>query len=202
MRLNTRELQNDKEFELLLKLEHSNLAEFAVENYNRKSVVRSFLNLSMLLVSLLIAVVIFKRGYSFSYIFQSFGFACLTFIPLIPFHELVHGLAYKYFGATDVRYHAMLSKLMFYAVAHGFVVDEKEFTIVAIAPFVAINLISLAIFLTFPGQLLFALFIILINLTTCSGDFALLNYVWHNRWKKVYTYDDDDNQVSYFYSVR
>jgi hypothetical protein len=33
----------------------------------------------------------------------------------------------------------------------------------------------------------------------CAGDFALLNFYWLNRHKNIYTWDDADQKMAYFY---
>jgi hypothetical protein len=33
----------------------------------------------------------------------------------------------------------------------------------------------------------------------CAGDFSLLNFYWINRDKKIYTWDDADQKMAYFY---
>jgi hypothetical protein len=33
----------------------------------------------------------------------------------------------------------------------------------------------------------------------CAGDFALLNFYFLNRNKKIYTWDDVDKKEAYFY---
>ena len=94
-----------------------------------------------------------------------------------------------------------LKKFYFLAMADQFVVNKREFQIVALAPFVIIS--SLAIIgLFFVGSLWsFAMLgILLMHTACCSGDFAMLSYFDFHKDKTVVTYDDKENKVSYFYS--
>ena len=67
-----------------------------------------------------------------------------------------------------------LNQYMFYVTAHRHVATPIQFRIVAIIPF-------------------------FIHTTMCTGDFAMLNFYWLNKKKKIYTWDDADQKVAYFY---
>jgi len=125
-----------------------------------------------------------------------YGFAIALLI--IPLHEWIHGLAYKYVGAKEISYTANWKKFYFTAQADHFVVNEKEFRLVAFAPFVVITSLALAIGLAF-GQYLLMLGLIFAHTTMCSGDFALVSYFYQNRGKGLVTYDDYSNQIAYFF---
>ena len=119
---------------------------------------------------------------------------------LVPLHEYIHVLAYKSQGATNTSYDANLKKFYFMALADKFVANKKEFEVVALAPFTSITTI-LIIFL-FVVSHTWALTIVGILLThtaMCSGDFGLLSYFEFHKDKKVVTFDDVENKVSYFY---
>jgi hypothetical protein len=38
-----------------------------------------------------------------------------------------------------------------------------------------------------------------VHATMCAGDFAMLNFYFLNRGKKIYTWDDFDKKMAYFY---
>jgi hypothetical protein len=38
-----------------------------------------------------------------------------------------------------------------------------------------------------------------VHATMCAGDAALLNFYFVNRDKKIYTWDDADEKMAYFY---
>lgn len=128
-----------------------------------------------------------------------FGMGFAIAFALIPLHEFIHVLAYKIRGAKQTSYDANWKKFYFMAVAHRFVANYKDFLVVALAPFVVISL-ALICLMTAAGPdwdrtiagILFA------HAAMCSGDFALLSYMFKYRKKEMVTYDDAENKVSYF----
>ncbi|MBK7637511.1 MAG: DUF3267 domain-containing protein [Saprospiraceae bacterium] len=85
-----------------------------------------------------------KFGDCVSYLSFGIIFAFL----LILVHEYIHVLAYKSQGANRTSYDSNWKKLYFMALADKFVANKKEFSIVALAPFVVINsILILGLFL-------------------------------------------------------
>jgi hypothetical protein len=123
----------------------------------------------------------------------------LTF-TLVPFHEWIHGLAYKLQGAKNTSYDVHLKKFYFLAIADKFVTSKREFKIIALAPFLIISITLLMVsFLTEDPWKVTLFTTLLIHSIACSGDFALLSYFEFNKKKNVVTYDDKENKVSFFY---
>lgn len=123
----------------------------------------------------------------------------LVFLLVVP-HELLHGLAYKLVGAPRVSYGANLKKLMFFAIADGFVANFKEFRLVALTPFVVISISFLASFLFAPSSWYFTIYTMLTAHTTfCSGDFGLLNYMLRFRDHGIVTVDFKNEKKSAFW---
>lgn len=119
---------------------------------------------------------------------------------VIPFHEGFHGLAYKIAGAPKIHFGADLKQMIFYVSAHKYVIGRKQFYFVALAPFVMINIILLAIyFLTgWPG-LHTVLFFLLFHNIMCIGDFAMISFYQKHDEKELFTFDDLEKRVSYIY---
>lgn len=141
-----------------------------------------------------------QQKLAFSAWIQNFGYAVICFVALVPIHEALHGAVYKAFGASDVRYNISLRQFYAYAIAHHFVADRREFTWVALTPFVVINsLLILAAAFWSPAQF-FLLGVLLVHTAGTSGDFAMLNYLWLNRHQEVFTYDDAISHTSYIYA--
>lgn len=199
-RISSSELNDPARFRHLLTIEHTSILPFVQEYYlfRRNRVVWSHY-----LLSLICVVGVFWAGIAFgassSAWFKALGLAILGFIILIPIHEGIHGLVYLALGARDVRFGGSLRILAFYAVAHDFVVGENEFAWLALAPFLVINGGLLVLALTSPGLRLFALVLSLLHLSAVSGDWAMLSFLWEHRGAPVYTYDDADGRISYFY---
>lgn len=128
--------------------------------------------------------------------------AVLGMFALIPPHELIHGLVYRAQGAKDVRYGGSLRKLYFYAIAHHFVARTSQMVIVALAPLVVISGLCILLAVISPPASPFALALLFMHATAASGDFAILSYLWEQRRKTIYTFDDANTRKSYFYILK
>ncbi len=186
------------------RLVHDELIPFVRKYIKKKTRISFFQSAVHVLIIMAIAFFFWKNYQSESF---NFGKGLLylyagasMIIVLIPLHELVHGLAYKAFGAPNVSYDMKLKKFQFLAVADQFVANKKEFRIVAIAPFLVITL-AICLPLLFLNSLwtLSLLGALLTHTACCTGDFALLSYVEYHKDKEMVTYDDKANSVSYFY---
>jgi len=121
-------------------------------------------------------------------------------LALIPLHEYLHVLAYKWQGATNTSYDANFRKFYFMALADKFVANRKEFQVIALAPFVVISIgLLLAAALSGPLWTFAWLGALLVHTACCSGDFGLLSYFDFHKDKEVVTYDDKENGVPFFY---
>ena len=204
MKIKPAELEKEG-YVLLSSLHHDELIPFLKESFKDKSIVVKWYNyliLTLLIILIAYLFVDYYRVESFNglrrFSYFSLGIA-LSFV-LIPLHEFLHALAYKYVGAREVSYDANWKKFYFMAMADQFVADYKEFRIVALTPFLAIS-ISCLLFLFFPiGIWIYSVFGLLITHTLfCSGDMALLNYFEVNKEREMVTYDDKLARMSFFY---
>jgi hypothetical protein len=119
---------------------------------------------------------------------------------VIPFHEGLHVIPYFITGAREIKIGMDLNQYMFYVTAHRHVATPFQFKIVALMPFIIINLAALFLILYLPGlwKWSFSLFLF-VHSTMCAGDFALLNFYHINRARKIYTWDDANLKEAYFY---
>jgi hypothetical protein len=121
-------------------------------------------------------------------------------ILIIPFHEVLHGMAYKLVGAPTITYGADFRQMLFYVAADRFVINSREFAVVALAPFVVINLVCLLLMIFLPVQwMIFFLSLLLLHNIMCIGDFAMLSYFSKNSRLKLFTFDDHKQKVSYIF---
>jgi hypothetical protein len=130
------------------------------------------------------------------------SFLGLIFFPLlcIPVHELLHIIPYYISGAKRIRVGMDLKQYLFYATAHRYVAAPLQFSIVAIIPFIILSLILLFLTINLTGLWKWSLSLFLfVHATMCAGDFAILNFYFLNRDKKIYTWDDADKKIAYFY---
>ena len=103
-------------------------------------------------------------------------------------------------GAKETSYDMNLRKFYFLAVAHRFVANKTEFHVAALAPLLTISVVLIS-FIFFAGHswTIALLTTLMIHGSFCSGDFALLNYFQVNNDQEVVTYNDKENNVSFFY---
>ena len=203
MKIRPEEL-DDNDYILLEKLDHKELILF-VRTYLKKRTKYAMFYYFANLILFGLLVFLFLKNYhlpDYSIANQlnhlSYGIA-LSFV-LLPFHEYIHVLAYKTQGAENTSYDANFKKFYFMALADRFVANKKEFEVVALSPFIIISTILIILYfnvdsdwdLTISG-------ILLAHTAMCSGDFGLLSYFEYNKEKKVVTYDDIKNKISYFY---
>lgn len=195
------DLQQDAQFQLLAELGHDNIMPFVSEHYWQKKTWVTWLHYLFSLAILAVWVIIgLQDKLSFDAWFTQFGYAVLAFVVLLPVHELIHGVVYQAFGARDVRYGMSLRNFYAYAIAHRFVANQRIFSWVALAPFMVINGLLILAILFFPTISFFLLGVLLLHTAGTSGDWALINFLWLNRQRQVYTFDDAHEKKSYFYA--
>jgi len=122
-------------------------------------------------------------------------------IIVIPFHELLHGLAYIILGAKKIKFGANLQQFFFFVSADRFLVNRKELFFLALLPFGVLNLalMMVALFWLTQYSILFG-FLLLSHNLMCIGDFAVTNYVLNEK-EEVFTYDEPENKKSFFYKT-
>jgi len=205
MNLKVEDLYDESRFRLLKSLHYDEIVEFVFENIQKKNYsTRSFYFINILLFVLII-------GFSISgfrndlFIFRNYIISFLlamiagTFI-VIPFHEILHGIAYKITGAPKIDFGADLRQGIFYVAANNYVIGRRQFTFVALTPFIAINLTAV-ILINFSTPYVFigTLFFLLFHNIMCIGDFAMLSYFQHNSDKELYTFDNHQEKRSYIF---
>lgn len=125
-----------------------------------------------------------------------------TFL-LVPLHEMIHGIMFRWYGAKDVRYGVIWRYLMFYAVAHAFVTNYRQFRYIAMAPFVVISLLSAVVYFFVPAEgkaLVLGLYSF--HTLCCAGDFGLCGYFYIYRHQDPVSFDDANTGTSYFYAIQ
>ncbi len=133
-------------------------------------------------------------------ILHSFIGAVVIPVLCIPIHEFLHIVPYFFFGARRIRIGMDLKQYLFYVTAHKHVLKAWQFIIVALTPFLLISIFSIILILRLPGLWKWSLSLFLFfHSTMCAGDFALINFYYLNRSKKILTWDDADKKEAYFY---
>jgi hypothetical protein len=201
--LSVNDLQDQTRFSQTLQLSIKEIPAFVNEHYwlRRSRITYTHYLISLLTVAAFVFLLL-SRGVAWSAGLAALGFGGLLFLILLPVHEAIHGLAYRALGASDIRYGFYLREGFAYAVANAFVVDRRQFILVIIAPFVVISLFLISLALVVPAWAAVLLSALMWHTAGTSGDCALLNYLWLHRDEEVYTYDDAQSRMSYFYTAR
>ena len=118
---------------------------------------------------------------------------------MIPPHELLHGLAYRLLGARKIKFGMDLQQFIFYVTADRFPISKKELAVLAMTPFVLINLGLIALTATWISQFtIFSASLLLCHNIMCIGDFAIISYAFSQKGE-LFTYDDIEKKKSYFF---
>lgn len=199
------ELNSSEEYELLAELEHEEVKTFVIEQLAKSGwLVKSYMfyQVVMILTGLLILTrTIFL---CFKGVCQPLWYSLCTILfclsVLIIIHELIHGIAIKLTGAPKINYGAYFKKFMFYAEADRHVLNQRQFTLIALAPLVVVNIITLSgivLFFHEPAVYAFAL-VMCIHSLFCAGDIGLLS-VFHSSSSAIYTYDVRSERKTYYF---
>lgn len=204
MKLKANELEN-KGYQVIAELNIKDMAPFIMEWIALNNI---FTRLFKIGIGLSLAIIVWAFHYNMNLeapigigksFLQFLGGIGLSLL-LIPIHEALHGLAYKIKGASKVTYGANLSKMMFYAAADKYVVNEEEFKFVALTPFVIITFGLLISFLLLPIKLkMICAGILFFHTQACIGDFGMLSFFSSQKFKEVVTFDDLESNTAYFY---
>jgi hypothetical protein len=203
MALTAEDLDNPLHFRKILTLSYSELIPFIFDYLKRRS---ALMVLFWTLCIVFLGPGIFIR-INISGIFPFMNIVCYSLLGLIifpliiiPLHEFLHIIPFFISGARNIRVGMDLKQYLFWVTAHRYVATPRQFITVAIMPFLIISLVVILLILYLPGLWKWSLSLFLfVHATMCAGDFALLNFYFMNRNKKIYTWDDADKKEAYFY---
>ncbi|MCU0473515.1 MAG: DUF3267 domain-containing protein [Bacteroidales bacterium] len=203
MALRIEDLEDETKYRQILKIPYEELVNFVFDYIRRNTGVMVFFWSScMICLGIAVYVRINITGYYQLKYIISHTILGLIIFPLvsIPFHEALHIIPFFLTGARKIRIGMDLKQYIFYVTAHRHVITSGQFKMVALIPFICINIILLIMIWSLPGLWKWSLSLFLfVHTTMCIGDFALLNFYYINRKKKIYTWDDADLKESYFY---
>jgi hypothetical protein len=197
------ELDDTHKFRPLLKIPYDRLLIFIMEYLFRRTFLIvlfwSFCSL-FLFIALYIRIHIAGDFPIRQIILHSITGLIILPVIFIPVHEFIHIIPYYLAGARDIRMGMDLKQFFFYVTAHRFVVSDNIFMVIASFPFIVITTSGIILMLFVPDLWKWSIScFIFIHATMCAGDLSLINYIYINRDKKVYTWDDADKKEAYFY---
>lgn len=208
MRYSPGDIKSNPRFVLLDELKYDEIVEFTGKyiRKNNPSMIFFFVFMAvtflLTLASLIYGMVDHHREFG-SIMKQYLYGLILSFSVMIPIHEIIHGVIYVLLGARKVRFGAEFKQFAFYAVADEFVTGKTGFYLLAMGPFLAVSVLCLLGFILVPGLASYTyISILFFHTTMCIGDFALMSYYDTHKDKKIYTFDDVKNRVSFFYYLK
>jgi hypothetical protein len=203
MPLKVEDLEDQVNYRQILAIPYSELINFVFDYLKRKTGLMVFfwaLNIFFLLTALSFRFHI--SGYfALKSIFLHSMLGLVVFpILCIPVHELLHVIPFWMTGAHRIRIGMDFKQYIFYVTAHRHVASPGEFRFIALVPFIAISIALIIMIILLPGLWKWSLSLLLfVHTTMCAGDFAMLNFYCINKGKKIYSWDDADEKVAYFY---
>jgi hypothetical protein len=203
MALKVEDLEDQTKYRQILSIQYSDLIDFVLEYIRKKTGLMVFFwSTCLFFLGIAITVRLNIAGYFPIKNIIHHSILGLIIFPLlsIPLHESFHIVPFIFTGAKKIRIGADLKQYIFYVTAHRHVATSSQFRFVAFTPFIIISLALLFLIFFMPGLWKWSLSSFLfVHTTMCAGDFAFLNFFWINRHKKIYTWDDADQKMAYFY---
>jgi hypothetical protein len=203
MALQVEDLEDQSKYRQILKIPYDELALFVLDHLRKKSGLMIFFwSFCIIILGIGFTVRINISGYFLhrNILFHTLLGLIVFPVLYIPFHEILHIIPYYLSGARNIRIGMDLKQYMFFVTAHRHVATPLQFRIVALVPFIVTGITFLLLVFVLPGLWKWSLSLFLfVHTTMCAGDFALLNFYSLNRGKKIYTWDDLDEKIAYFY---
>lgn len=199
-------LWDDNKFDLLEKLSHSGIKSFVRDQLSDPTpLIRHYMIYQLIMIATGFLFVFFAIRSATETYYQPLTIVLFTlffsFSLLILIHELIHGVALKILGAKEVSFGADLRKFIFYAEANLFVMNRREFTFIALAPLVLVKVVSLTGMFFSLGTPYFYFWgmLMCIHSLFCAGDIGILSVFYRHKASDIYTYDDHEKKISYFF---
>jgi hypothetical protein len=203
MALQVEDLEDQTTYRQILEISYEDLIPFILDYLKRKTLVTIFFwSVCIIFFCTAMRIRMNIAGYYPLKDIMLHSVTGMILLPLlcIPVHELLHIIPYYFSGARNIRVGMDLKQYLFYVTAHRYVATPLQFRIVAIVPFLLITIALIFLILTMPGLWKWSLSVFLfIHTTMCAGDFALLNFYFTRKGRKVFTWDDADRKMAYFY---
>ncbi len=203
MALEVEDLNDQLKYRQILVLSYDNLVPFVIGYLKKKSALTiAYYFMCIVFLGISIMLIINTGGFFPVKEIILHSLTGLLFLPVlcIPVHELLHIIPYYFGGAKRIRIGMDLRQFLFYVTAHRYVASPFLFHIVAVVPFLIFSIALLILIILLPGLWKWSLSLFLfVHATMCAGDFALLNFYFINRSRKIYTWDDANQKIAYFY---
>ncbi len=203
MSLQVEDLEDHSKYRQLASIAYDDLIPFILDYIKRVSGVTIFYwSACIVFLGTALRIRLSLIGYFPVYEIFFHSLLGLVVFPIlcVPVHESLHIVPYYLYGARKIRVGMDLKQYLFYVTAHRYVANSRQFRIVALVPFILISLVLLILVFLLPGLWKWSLSVFLfVHATMCAGDFAMLNFFFLRKGKNIYTWDDADRKIAYFY---
>jgi hypothetical protein len=194
------DLQNDPRYKLLMNIPFKKLGSFVMAYYFKRQTwitLAHYAFVTVVLIAWLLSGI--RENYSPIEWFIYYGWAVLLFLGLAAIHELIHLVAYRAFGAPQVKIKISWREATGYVIAPDFIIGSRDLGWVLVAPFLLISFALLVTLFVLPAYRYVQLGLIWLHTSGCAGDFAMLSFLWLHRKHLIFNYDDEESQTKYFY---
>ena len=203
MALQVEDLKDQTKYRQIMEISYHDLVPFILDYLRRKSRVTFFFwSACIIFFGTALRIRLNIAGYFAFRDILTHSVIGMIILPLvcIPLHELLHIIPYYFTGARKIRIGMDIKQYLFYVTAHRHVTTSSQFRIIAMIPFILISIALVFLILTMPGLWKWSLSLFLfVHTTMCAGDFALMNFCYMKKDKKIFTWDDADRKIAYFY---
>lgn len=206
MRITPKELHENGKYEIIETVDYRNILWFVIKYIKANVLVMHFFYFFLILTVLVfiffstMMVVNYEMGF-FPLLGRAVLYITLSMVPIIPLHELLHGLAFKLMGAGKLIFGANFKEMIFYVTANRFVLNKRQFFMLALTPFVIFSIALIALLLANDLYIQWiASLLLAFHTSCCIGDFGLMAYFsTHSKGLDLYTYDDVSTKTTYFF---
>ncbi len=201
MRYTSKVLQNNN-FKLLSRIDYSNgLDKFVKEQLYNFNFIIILYWISRLGVIIILVNLYRNSSENLDTLFFTYlSIGILVGVLLIPIHELIHAFAYKMLGTPIVKFNIQIRRFKFTVHPSDFIISIKEYTFVALSPFVVLSIILIVLMYLYASYLPIWLGAMVLHLLICGGDFAVVGYIQSQFDINTLVYDDFDSKQVLFYN--
>ncbi len=203
MSIQVEDLEDENRFRKILTLSYDDLLPFIFKYLQkRSSLIFFFWGTCVLFLVIALKIRYNIAGYYPIATIMAHSLLGLVIFPVlcIPIHEFLHIVPYYFSGARNIRIGMDLKQYLFYVTAHRHVATPSIFRVVALIPFIVISAVIIYLIFVLPGLWKWSLSLfVFMHTTMCAGDFALLNFYYSQKGRKIFTWDDADLKEAYFY---
>jgi len=201
-RLRPIDLHDASQYELICELDMRNPMDFFARYAFRLNLGSlAFYIFAVVTIGMFIAELA-NPGYSSESRLNQVIWLAIGYVAVLPIHENIHAVIYKAIGAPAVRFITDWRKGLIYTIADRFVVNQREYVWLAVAPLIAISVALGGLYFLIPEQDLLIAGLLCFHTLSCIGDIAIVNFLWTRRDQVIFSYDDLKLHKSYFYAQR